>query len=421
MKSVCILNQNFYDTDARVRRKADALVAAGYTVDVLALRFSPDKKRYTLNGVNVYTLPLGKKRASLVRYFIEYFAFFVWAFVRVPLMMRRRRYEVIDVNTLPDFLVFAPIIARWMGARILLDMHEITPEFYMSKYGIPESSGVVRVLKWVEKISFNFADHVTTINEPIQNLLADRGLRHSKSTVIMNVADEARFISRAGASAAADAAAAPGRVVMMYHGTITRMYGLDIAIEAFALARNEMPHAELWIIGFGPQEEELKNLIRERGLGLQIKFVGTVPPAEMPSWLNKGDIGILPMRRDVLLNYAFPNKLGEFLIMGKCIIVSRLATLRHYFSGEAVAYVEPGDPADLARQMVRVYRDPELRARLVAKARTEYAPICWDVMKQRYLQLIERLAGHESSALSVPNVRTAADESQASKKAVLAG
>src|SRR5688572_18223875 len=138
MPSICILNQNFYDFDARVRRKAEALVAAGYAVDVLALRMSPERKTYVLNGVNVYTLPLGKKRASLLRYAFEYLAFFLWALVRVPLMMRRRRYAVIDVNTLPDFLVFAPVIARWMGAKILLDMHEITPEFYMSKYGLPE-------------------------------------------------------------------------------------------------------------------------------------------------------------------------------------------------------------------------------------------------------------------------------------------
>src|SRR6266436_6618113 len=175
MRSVCIVVQSIYDFDPRVRRKAEALVEAGYLVDVLALRASGGSKRYTLNGVNVRTISLGKKRGSLARYTFEYIAFFLWAFVRVPVQMRRRRYVVIDVNTLPDFLVFAPMVAKWMGARIILDMHEITPEFFMSKYQIPEDSRFVRLLTYVERISVDFADHVVTINEPIQDLLSHRG------------------------------------------------------------------------------------------------------------------------------------------------------------------------------------------------------------------------------------------------------
>src|SRR5262249_5149491 len=96
MRSVCILVQNVYDQDIRVRRKAEALVAAGYTVDVVALRASPSTRRYTLNGVQVLTVPLGKKRGSPARYAFEYAAFFLWASLLVPLRMWRRRYDVID-------------------------------------------------------------------------------------------------------------------------------------------------------------------------------------------------------------------------------------------------------------------------------------------------------------------------------------
>ena len=194
-----------------MRRKAEALVTAGYSVDVLALRSAHRRKTYTLNGVNVHTLSLGRKRGSLARYVFEYVAFFLWTLVRVPLLMRWRRYAVIDVNTLPDFLIFAPVVARWMGAKLVLDMHEITPEFYISKYGSAENSWVVRLLKSLERISFGFADHVITVNEPIQDLLVGRGLHRSKSTVVMNTANEALFTSSSSSFAAPDAAAAPGK------------------------------------------------------------------------------------------------------------------------------------------------------------------------------------------------------------------
>src|ERR1700732_5171767 len=104
IESVCLIAQSDYQIDPRVRRKAEALVAAGYSVDVLALRPPDGEKSYTLNGVNVRTMSLKKKRGSVARYIYEYAAFFLWACFHVTRQMQRRRYAVIDINTLPDFL-----------------------------------------------------------------------------------------------------------------------------------------------------------------------------------------------------------------------------------------------------------------------------------------------------------------------------
>src|SRR5688572_17871846 len=105
MRSVCILVQNPYDIGIRVRRKAEALVAAGYSVDAIALRPSgSQRKEYVLNGVQVYTISLGKMRGSLGRYAFEYLSFFVLALLNLARLMRHRNYAVVDVNTLPDFL-----------------------------------------------------------------------------------------------------------------------------------------------------------------------------------------------------------------------------------------------------------------------------------------------------------------------------
>jgi glycosyltransferase involved in cell wall biosynthesis len=379
--------QNGYDNDIRVRRKAEALVAAGYSVDVLALRSSPSRKRYTLKGVQVFTLPLGKRRGTLGRYVFEYAAFFLWASLLLPARMWRRRYAVVEVNTLPDFLVFAATTARWMGATVVLDMHEITPEFYVSKYRARRDSWWIRLLERVEKRSFDFADHVITINEPIRELLAGRGLPRSKSSVIMNAVDEGLF--GAGTAATVPVPDAPGRFVMMYHGTLTSVYGLELAIEALALARRDLPDAELWILGAGPERDALERLAHRRGLGAQVRLLAPVPPTDVAAWVDRCDVGVLPMRRDVFLEFAFPNKLSEYMVRGKAVLMPRLRTIRHYFSDAALAYFEPDDAADLARQMVRLARDPALRARLAARARAEYAPIRWDVMKARYLRVID--------------------------------
>lgn len=402
MKSVCLVVQMVYDIDVRVRRKAEALVAAGYSVDVLALRPQGGKKSYTLNGVNVRTISLGKKRGSLARYFLEYALFYLWASFETTIWTWRRRYAVIDVNTLPDFLIFAPFLTKLMDTRLVLDMHEITPEFYMSKYGMAENSRAVKLLTWIEKLSFQFADEVITINQPIEDLLVGRGLRRSKSTIVMNAADESRF----GAPKAAERD--EKKFVMMYHGTLTPIYGLEIAVEAFSLVHEDMPSAEFWIFGAGTEEKALNELIAKHGLGSKVKMMGQVPGSEIPSWLSRCDVGVLPIRRDVFLDFAFPNKLPEFIIMGKSVIISRLKAIRHYFSDAALEYFEPNDPADLSRSMLRLYRDRDRRGELAVRAREEYAPIRWEIMKQRYVALIDRLCGvSDRSGTKVPLARGA--------------
>jgi len=392
MKAVCVVTQSVYETDPRVRRKAEALVGAGFAVDVLSLRGAGSAKSFVLNDVNVHTLGLGKMRGSLARYLFEYSAFFLWVLVRTPVLMRRRRYVAIDVNTLPDFLIFAPVCARWMGAALILDMHEITPEFYMSKYGMSPDSRVVRALVWLERVSFDFADYVVTINEPIQDLLESRGMDRSKSIVVMNAVDESRF-SNVGDEKPLAVPGTPDTFAFIYHGTLTPIYGLDIAVEALALAADEIPLAELWILGSGTEREALAELAERRGVASRVRLIGHVNPSEIPAWLNRSDVGVLPIRRDVFLDFAFPNKLPEFIVAGKAVLVSRLKAIRHYFSDEALAFCEPNDPSDLAAQMIRLYRDRQLCSRLAAHARVEYAPIRWDLMKQRYLDLVNRVAG----------------------------
>jgi glycosyltransferase involved in cell wall biosynthesis len=125
-----------------------------------------------------------------------------------------------------------------------------------------------------------------------------------------------------------------------------------------------------------------------------------VPASDIPKWLSQCAVGILSIRCDVFLDFAFPNKLPEYIITGKAVIISRLKSIRYYFSDEALAYFQPNDPVDLSRQMVRLYQDPELRKRLTGKAREEYVPIRWDVMKERYLAMVGDLIGARVPALA---------------------
>ena len=387
-KRICIIVQNYFDIAPRARSEARCLVERGDVVDVIALRMENNPhEEYDLDGAHVLTIPISKKRASKWRYILEYVGFFVQAAVVVTRRMFKYHYDVVQVCNLPDFLVFAASMPKLMGAKVVFDMFEIMPEFYISKYDVGEDHPIIRILTWQEKLCVRFADRVIVINDPIKEVLEARGVFPDKMTVVMNSADDRLFAGEQ--SIQGDRT--DGRFVMMYHGTLTPLYGLDIALRAFARASPQLETAEFWILGDGPQRARLESLVLELGLAEKVRFVGVVPQQDIAAWLAQCDVGVLATRQDQFLDLSFSSKLPEYIVMGKPVIVSRLETIRRYFSEDALAFFDPHDEADLARRMVELYENSDRRRELAECAAQEYAPIDWSVMKRRYLDLFETL------------------------------
>src|SRR5438270_13900169 len=104
----------------------------------------------------------------------------------------RRRYAIVQVHTLPDVLVFAAAVPKLMGARVILDMHELTPEFYASKFG-NDDGFVIRLIATLERLSASFAHRVLTVSKPTWKVLIERGIPPSKLEIVMNTPDERIF------------------------------------------------------------------------------------------------------------------------------------------------------------------------------------------------------------------------------------
>ncbi len=138
---VCFVAQTYYSTHRLLIRNAKALLNRGYEVDVLCLMRKGEKNSEKLDGVNVHRLPLEHHRGSIGRYLFEYGAFFLMASIVLAWLQLKRRYKLIEVYTMPDFLVFVTVIPRLLRARVLFYMFENTPQIFMSS---------LRVGSWVE-------------------------------------------------------------------------------------------------------------------------------------------------------------------------------------------------------------------------------------------------------------------------------
>jgi glycosyltransferase involved in cell wall biosynthesis len=384
MARVCMIVFNDYVSDARVRREAEALVERGDSVDCICLC---REDITSLHGVQLFPLSSTKYRgASRLHLVFRYIQFFCYAFLKVAIEHLRSPYDVVHAHTMPDFLVFTALIPKLLGAKVVLDMHDLMPEIYMTKYGASPCSRMVRFITWMELRSVSFADRAIAVHKPHLDALAGHGNDRNKFSILLNVPDD-RIFKRHAPAPRQD-----GTFRLIYHGTLPKRAGLDIAIRAVAHARKEIPNLHFLIIGSGDTRDTLAQLAADLHLTGCVEFMPCVPVEKLPALISQSDVGIVPYTADAFTRYVLPTKLLEYAAIGIPAISSRLSTVEAYFDSSMVAFFKPGDDDALAREILRLYRDPALRQAFAARVDRFTELYNWPEQRKVYYQLVDSLA-----------------------------
>jgi len=388
---ILIVSHSYYEEDPRVRREAEALVAAGLAVDVLGLRKPGSSASGSIDGVRVRRLPVQRHQgAGIGTYLAEYAEFFGRVALAAVPLHARRHYALAQVATLPDPLVFALAPLRLDGVPVVLDLHEAMPEFFRSRF--PASRRLVRLsLLTAERASIAFASHVLTVNDALRDRLTALGVPPSKVTVVLNSPRSDRFDPRAHA---ARAFMADGRLRLVYAGALTPLYQLDVVVAAVArLARGPDGDAldvTLDLYGRGDAEASLRAAAADLGVADRVTFHGRIPVEAVAGEIAAADVGLAPTRRDEFTDFSLSTKIFEYAAMGKPVVASRLPTVARYF-GESVCYFEPGDAVSLAAAVRRVAKESAYREMLVAAAADRVRGLSWEREAARYVALIREL------------------------------
>ncbi len=386
----CMVVHAYYPVgETRVERQAQALLAQGTEVDLICLRFTGEPARATVDGVEVYRLPVKRHAGGFIIRLFEYLSFFALAFVRLTTLYLQRRYDVVQVHNLPDFLVFVAIIPKLAGAQVILDLHDLMPEFYAERFQRSLDSLPVRLIRWQEWLSCRFADHIITVTELWRQALIERGQPAGKVTVVMNVADD-RIFYRDAASAPED----DGRFRLIYHGTLDQRYGLDLALRAINLVRQTAPEVHLTLHGGGEHRRTLVSLADELGLQDYVRFsTHFVPTAELPKLLRRAHLAIVPYRDGVFTGGILPTKLMEYAALGIPAIAAHTPAIAAYFDETMVQFFTPGDIDDLARCILALYSDRKRLAQLAQGADRFNQRYNWEKLGAEYVALVGRLSG----------------------------
>lgn len=398
-RDVLIVAHQYLPSDPRVGKSVEALCQAGLAVDVICLRAPGQPFRGHMGSARLFRMPVRRHRGGgLPVYLLEYLAFFALATVAASALFLRRRYPVVITHTLPDPLVFSAVLPRLLGARVLIDLHEFTPELFQTRYGLAPRHPLIRLTRWLERVSCAFASGVITVHDLGPEILAARGVDAARAMVVMNTADMERWAALAAEGAgAAEAAEAgvpdlPGAgerpFTLVYHGTLVNQYDLLTAVDAVALLRDAPGRpVVLRVVGEGPGLEALEARVRERGLEDRFRRDEPVPIDEIPAILAASDAGLSLMHDVPYADVALPMKILEGLAVGLPVLSTPGAVVRHYFGEHELAYVPYGDADALAAAVLRLRDDPEYGQALASAGREAIRPIRGEVMAARLAEL----------------------------------
>ncbi len=389
--SVCMLVHQDYYMDARVMQYADYLISNGFNVDVICCRLVNPAPANAQDKVKVYPISIKHDQGSVIGMMLEYLAALFFYTLRLTQLFLVHRYAIIHIHNMPDFLVFAAIIPKLLGAKVILDIHDPMPEFYLSKFA-GKLKTIVLLMRTEEYLSSAFVDAVITANPIFKDNLIQRGIDREKITVIANYPDPKVF-SREKYTHKSAIKNEHFRII--YPGTLASRYGLDIPIRALVQLSQEIPNIRLILIGpRTPYVDELEHLAEELRVQAWLEIRPAIPIDKVPGEMAQADVGIYTARPDSHMDIAISGKILEYAIMGIPVVTSRLSIAERLFpqEAEAVLFFPPGDVDAFAARILELYRQPELRRRLVEKMDAVFTKNhSWKKEEDRYIHLLHKL------------------------------
>lgn len=389
-KHCMVVHAHYPLGETRVERQAKALIANDFEVDVFCLRKPGEADFEIIDGINIIRVPLQRNKSrGVVSQLLEYLYFFILVFIILSRKYFEERYSVVQVHNLPDFLVFSALIPKLFGSKIILDLHDLMPEFYASRFNRGLDSLPVKLTAWQEKISCRFADQVITVTELWRKKLINRGLPPEKVSVVMNVADHSFFTRKVKLEMTGNQ---NGKFELIYHGNLTHRYGIDLAIHAVDKLRHKIPEISFLIHGGGDYSYTLEMLVQDLGLEEFVHFSKEyMSISDLPDFIAQADLGVVPYRQDIFTDEILPTKLMEYTAIGLPVVTARNSAVMEYFDEDMVLFFSPGDIDELANGIFELYSDRSKMESLVENSSKFLQNHNWQNISENYVTLVKQL------------------------------
>jgi PEP-CTERM/exosortase A-associated glycosyltransferase len=251
-----------------------------------------------------------------------------WAFIEE---MAERLEEVVNIEK-PDILhghspaltgMAALKVRKKTGIPVVYECRGFWEDAAVDHGTCKEGDLRYRMTRAMETHVFKNADAVTTICEGLRADISARGIPDQKITVIPNAVDIERFpVITEKESALLSQLKLNDKTVLGFIGSFYAYEGLVFLVRSLSDYLKSNPNVVLLLVGGGPEDASIKQLVANLGLGEQVILTGRVPHTEVNRYYSLVDIFIYPRHRMRLTDLVTPLKPLEAMAQGKLVIAS---------------------------------------------------------------------------------------------------
>lgn len=379
------------------------LVAKGAQVNVLVPHAFGAKQSEVLDGVSVtrmtYFLPRrfqklfynGGALPNLKSSFLAkvQLPFFLLLLPIVMLnMLRKEKYDLIHCHWLIPQGLIGVILGKWFKVPVVCSAH--AGDVFISKYKLVRS-----VLRQVIKKAALITVNSKATDQVVQQI-------HKADTTIIPMGVDLSTFKKVNAKKAllAKYGLEPNAKIILNVGRFAEKKGLKYLVEALPEIRKKVDNAVLMLVGFGPEERNLKQLATSLNIADYVIFCGKIPNDELPVFYGASDVFVLPSIYD---SNGDTEGLGVVLleaIATECpVIGSNVGGITDIIKDkETGLLIEEKNSSQIAEKVIEIITNSTLADELVINAKEHVIKnFTWEAVGEKFYssfyELIKRKEG----------------------------
>ena len=278
---------------------------------------------------------------------------------------KTRQYDIVDC---PDHLAEGFGIIRSGIVPTTLRFYSPWSWISTNSLNLKEKWYDIKGIKWMEKACVKGAHCLTSPSQDLADKVRDFFKVNKKIEIIGNPIDISSF--------SPDRNLDGDPIKILFAGRLEPRKGPDVLARAIPLVCNEVKNVEFIFLGSdcpsktsASTKNELKEYLGSQGVLCYVNFLDHVPLLELPKIYNSVDIVVVPSRYD-----TSPYVCQEAMACGRAVVGTTAGGMPEYMDfGEAGMLVQPEDSLALARAIITLAKNSELRNRLgyIARKRVE--------------------------------------------------
>jgi len=287
-----------------------------------------------------------------------------------PLYVKKHghKYDVIIDDIAHAVPWYSPLMTK---TPVIAQIHHIHQDVVYIELSKP----LAWIISLAERTITKVYQHFIAVSQSTKEELANRlGIDPSKITVVPNGTDPKKY--RPGPK--------DPKPTILWVGRMKKYKNLDHLLIAYKAVKQEVPDAQLVIIGTGDQEQRMRKLAEETKLK-DAYFLGKASEEEKIKWMQRAWMIISTSTIE-----GWGITITEAMTCGTPAIAYNVPGLRDSVKHmETGVLVVPGNIKQLAKTITHLLTNHELRNRFAENAYKHAQQYSWDKTAKTFLKTIE--------------------------------